>query len=70
MREISEGAIDRCECECEFLLFFFFFFGKFPLFLSLLLAPFSLQQLTKLSDCIFVSPDIFLSFFFNKDILA
>ena len=68
MREISEGAIDRCECECEFL-FFHFFLEKFPLFLSLLLAPFSLQQLTKLSDCVFVSPDIFLSFF-NKDILA
>ena len=67
MRDISEGAIDRCECECEFLIFFL---EKFLLFLSLLLAPFSLQQLTKLSDCVFVSPDIFLFFFFNKDILA
>ena len=43
-----------------------FFLEKFPLLLSLLLAPFSLQQLTKLSDCIFVSPDIFLSFFITK----
>ena len=64
MCEISEGAIDRCECKCKFLIFFFF--EKFPLFLSLLLAPFSLQQLTKLSDCVFVSPNIFLFFFFYQ----